>query len=303
MVVKSSGGLRSPLADFGGLGGPAGRLADWRTLAGGLWRTGGLLADFWWAPGSEQPIKTGSGFSGFPVSGFFRFSRFPVLNWMQPCLPPHARVRTVSSVFLATPREGHSSSVSSSCHPMRGFQGGLDGADWCGDGDTLPRRHCAFFPFTGVPAFARVRNTVLRHWGAQEQTIPRSHQGLCPPVGRPELGGWRAGTQALRRPSIYRAMIHGCQVRHRTAKSASPPASPPEVRQSPPKSATTNNNRHNKNNNNDNNKNDRNNMSNTKNNNNKNNNDDDNNGNANDDNDNDDDNDNNNSNNDDDDDQ
>eukprot|EP00665_Eupelagonemidae_sp_cell47_P008424 gene8424-biopygen10150 len=130
---------------------------------------------------------------------------------------------------------------------------------------------------------------------------PPPEHGLCPPVGRPELGGWRAGTQALRRPSIYRAMIHGCQVRHRTAKSASPPASLPEVRHSPPKSATTNNNRHNKNNNNDNNKNDRNNMSNTKNNNNKNNNDDDNNGNANDDNDNDDDNDNNNSNNDDDD--
>eukprot|EP00665_Eupelagonemidae_sp_cell47_P000790 gene790-biopygen917 len=35
MVVKSSGGLRSPLADFGGLGGPTGGLlADWRT--GGL---------------------------------------------------------------------------------------------------------------------------------------------------------------------------------------------------------------------------------------------------------------------------
>eukprot|EP00665_Eupelagonemidae_sp_cell47_P016040 gene16040-biopygen12714 len=47
-VVKSSGGLICPLADFGGLGGPGGGLADWRTLPGGLWWTaGGLLADFW----------------------------------------------------------------------------------------------------------------------------------------------------------------------------------------------------------------------------------------------------------------
>eukprot|EP00665_Eupelagonemidae_sp_cell47_P007168 gene7168-biopygen257 len=38
MVVKSCGGLIRPVADFGGLGGPAGGLADWRT-------SGGLLAD------------------------------------------------------------------------------------------------------------------------------------------------------------------------------------------------------------------------------------------------------------------
>eukprot|EP00665_Eupelagonemidae_sp_cell47_P012548 gene12548-biopygen4781 len=181
------------------------------------------------------------------------------------------------------------------CLNMRGFQGGLDGADWCGDGDTLPRRHCAFFPFTGVPAFARVRNTVLRHWGGAVTQAP-------PQWMQPWMHGCSKGLP-LRTPPHPDSHSPIAYCARMTAKSASPPASPPEVRQSPPKSATTNNNRHNKNNNNDNNKNDRNNMSNTKNNNNKNNNDDDNNGNANDDNDNDDDNDNNNSNNDDDDDQ
>eukprot|EP00665_Eupelagonemidae_sp_cell47_P017963 gene17963-biopygen6835 len=86
MVVKSSGGLRSPLADFGGLWGTAGGLladtggllADWRT-SGGLWRTGGSATQL-------------AVLLCHPTRGSEQFSQ------------------SVSSVsFLATPGEGHNS--------------------------------------------------------------------------------------------------------------------------------------------------------------------------------------------------
>eukprot|EP00665_Eupelagonemidae_sp_cell47_P016027 gene16027-biopygen7136 len=64
-----------PLADFGGLGGPAGGLADWWRPSGGLWRTGGSATQL-------------------------------------AALLCHPRRGSVSVSFLATPREGHNSSVS-----------------------------------------------------------------------------------------------------------------------------------------------------------------------------------------------
>eukprot|EP00665_Eupelagonemidae_sp_cell47_P014976 gene14976-biopygen11360 len=116
-VVKSSGGLILPLADFGGLWGPAGGLADWRTLPGGLWRTGELLADFWRTLADfgepEDFWRTLADFgglladSGGLLADIWRTSGFRAGFWRTGpvVLPFHAR-------FLATPREGHNSSVS-----------------------------------------------------------------------------------------------------------------------------------------------------------------------------------------------
>eukprot|EP00665_Eupelagonemidae_sp_cell47_P012485 gene12485-biopygen12896 len=85
-VVKSSGGLICPLADFGGLGGPAGGLADWRTLPGGLWRTGGIQ------------------FLATPREGHNSFSSVQFL-----AIPREGRNSFSSVQFLAIPREGHNS--------------------------------------------------------------------------------------------------------------------------------------------------------------------------------------------------